>query len=394
MNADALDLILLFLLLFGVAALVYWQRVLKKAPPALLAPRPSSFAFLKFEEIVPFNRAARTLDRQSPFWRDKMLFYGRAMRKANVKAVFFTHGTFTGNDPLGIVRFLKVVYPNLPPNIEARIRAIIRKNNNRFLRDSGNFTPEYVAFFSKALGGIPCHEFVWSSENHHVGRLRSAIILGETLAQHVEAHKLTANDRILLIGHSHAGQLFALLSLLFHKDDVAKKIMSALDPNMAAAAQLAVAALQKVKLDFVTYGMPVRYPWGESCSKRLLNIVNHRGDSYLAGQLRGMLHTRGGDYIQQLGLIGSDLLASHKGDRILNRQLDEILGVGSDVRIWTQELRRRPRVSPFGHTLLVDYLDGAKAIPNGALTLFGHGIYTRHDSMLFNMSLIVNHFYL
>jgi hypothetical protein len=50
-------------------------------------------------------------------------------------------------------------------------------------------------------------------------------------------------------------------------------------------------------------------------------------------------------------------------------------------------------VSPHGHTLLVDYGDEARVVPNFWATGFGHAAYTRRESMLFHLRLVADHFY-
>src|SRR5262249_52894101 len=103
--------------------------------------------------------------------------------------------------------------------------------------------------------------------------------------------------------------------------------------------------------------------------------------------------TRHGDYVHQLGVHGSDFPAPTAGDRAANARLDHILGQGTNVRAWLRQLAGGLRVSPYGHTVLVDYGDDAGALPNFSATGLGHAAYTRRDAMLFHARLVADHFY-
>ncbi len=61
---------------------------------------------------------------------------------------------------------------------------------------------------------IPVRLFNWSSENHHIGRADGAIRLLDELA----SLKLQPTQRVLLFGHSHAGNVFALMTNLLCGD--------------------------------------------------------------------------------------------------------------------------------------------------------------------------------
>ncbi len=80
-------------------------------------------------------------------------------------------------------------------------------------------------------------------------------------------------------------------------------------------------------------------------------------------------------------------------DRLLNSQLDHILGPGWSPRLWVQRVGSGMRVSPWGKTLLVDYGDSSRFQPNAIASCFGHGIYTRFEQMIHNNELIIEHLY-
>jgi hypothetical protein len=97
--------------------------------------------------------------------------------------------------------------------------------------------------------------------------------------------------------------------------------------------------------------------------------------------------------VHQLGSHGSDLPAPLASDRALNERLDAFLGLGTGLRAWIAHTARGLRVSPDGHTVLVDYGDAARILPNFWATGFGHAAYTRREAMLFHARLLANHFY-
>lgn len=358
-------------------------------------PRASAAQSFAFEEPVLFQGKVGRIADQAPAWQEAMYAIGQKLRRAKVRSILLVHGTFTGDDPVGIVRSLKVIYPKIPPRLEEQARKFIRSNMNALMRDGGNFNPEYVRLMEQGLGSeIPCHEVIWSSENHHIGRLRGTRTLLTHLVHVIREQQVKPGERLLLVGHSHAGQLFALLSLLLEKNDLALALQAVMiEDHKQEIIREELDVVRRVTLDFVTFGSPVRYDWGSSHSEHLLNIINHRGQSDRAGSWRGLFNTAYGDYIQQIGVVGSDLLAGNRRDREWNRLLDQYLGVGADLRVWARLLKARKRVPPFGTTYLVDYKDQGGAVPNGAATIFGHAIYTRFRTMLFNLQVIVDHFY-
>jgi len=274
--------------------------------------------------------------------------------------------------------------------------------------DLGNFTQDYVAAFKTGIQQpIDCATWDWSSRNNHIGRLLAVPELAATLAKTAET--LSANDKVLMIGHSHAGQVFALLTVFLEESEKADKLLNILDAVDGFDKQAFSENIEKISgipLDIVTLGAPVRYPWGGNGKFRLLNIVNHR-DSATAFSVKGVLETRGGDYVQQWGTDGTDLKPSTNAS--LNDKLDAILDKGRpiDVGKKLQEIeRRQPKKingEEAGNSLFVDYLDQGSLVfrvfgkvfgkPNCMETLFGHGVYTRQNSMLFNTQLIVDKYY-
>jgi hypothetical protein len=349
---------------------------------------------------------------ESTEWRQAMSRLGKRMSDGQVGRVFFVHGTFAGDDPLGIVNVLTAL--GAPALMTEKLKHYAKKITDKTLDDLGNFTREYVTTFVKGTGYAEsdCETFNWSSENNHIGRLAKVPDLVQRLAHTIKNSGLGSTDRILLIGHSHAGQLFALLTIFLGSDDKANELLNVLlkaeqDESMKVFKEN-LETIKAISLDIVTLGTPVRYPWGNYSKYRLLHIVNHRSDV----RIDGLPTTRDGDYIQQWGTEGTDLPAITADNNSLNKELDKILDKGRPLDVkakLSEEIRRRARKlggEDAGLTLLVDYQDQSssfslpftsirfgKGKPNFLNTLFGHGYYTRKDRMLFTTRQIVNNLY-
>ena len=356
--------------------------------------------YLTFEKIETYNREA---------WFKEMFSLGSAMKDNNVKHVIFTHGTFAGNDTLGIIRFLKSVEEALTNS--TAITSTLNKKAKRYIdrstTDLGNFTEDYVSSFKTGINnGLACSRFIWSGDNHHMARLDGAVNLIHKLADIKDLIDTDSNSHLLIIGHSHAGQLFALITMLLENMDKAHPVFNTIEKTGFIKKDRVFADLKKISglfLDFVTFGTPVRYFWGNYDKFRLLNVINHRSET----QLSGLLTTRDGDYVQQWGTEGTDIFS--RKFKKLNEELDEILDKGQDFSLIRKKLYDKQRKLPLnstgesvGETLLVNYRDNAAfsfaslkpfRVPHSVKTLFGHGIYTRKEAMLFNTKTIVDEFY-
>lgn len=330
---------------------------------------------------------------QTTPWLEQMRACGATMQNNRVRHVCFTHGTFVGNSPLGIIDMFAAFLD--PWKIE-RLKILIKAGIDLIMDDTGNYTHSYIDDFQAGLGHeIPCSAVVWDSGNYHLARLNGAMRLINSLAAAVD-DDFTSEDRLLLLGHSHAGQLYALISLLLEGGDRADQLLS-----IARQAGHAIDALpgkldkiRQVHLDIATFGMPPRYPWGEQTNLTLRHIVNDRGLSMSAVSLNDLLHTIHGDYVQQWGCEGTDFPAPSDLQG-LNGELDKFLDEGTKRSRAIARLHQPERSqSSFGKTIRIDYDDAAAGLlPNCIESLFGHGIYTRKQTMLFNTLLLVNEFY-
>lgn len=356
--------------------------------------------------------AILTFDENAKFHPDE---WQQQMLACRVREVLLVHGTFAGDDPLGIIALFD-------PKIEmlASVLKIHQKKLADMLaKDLGNYTQQYADALGVVLN-MACNRFTWSSGNYHLARIKGAIGLARTLAESIGKNNIQPDESILLLGHSHAGQLFALLTTFLENGVKANEIYAIMDKyddlkKLRANLLCCLETIKTVNLDFVTFGTPVRYPWGKYAKARLLAVVNHRSRV----QPSGLLATRDGDYVQQWGVEGSDFPPPDEGDASKNDAFDAVLDTGRSPALVKNSLEREEYRDPIhadgenvGETILVDYRDdaahyqGSTTLPvffmnilnhldifHCVRTLFGHGAYTRENAMPFNMNLVVGKLY-
>ena len=337
---------------------------------------------------------------------------GETFRSAGVTAIYLVHGTFVGDDALGFMHKLAGALPSAA----IALRRKQKQTLDSLLKDGGNYTPDYASEFERAINcegqpHIPLRLFYWSSENHHIGRAHAAVELIDELA----ARHPTAEGRILLWGHSHAGNVFALLTNLLGADLEARDrffaaarsyyrwpLIGRIDlpvwPRVQSLLDADALPLAKA-LDIVTFGTPIRYGWDMSGCSRLLHFVNHRPapgrpahQAVFPPSIDDVLSAAGGDYIQQLGIAGTNFspdifawrtwLADLRLKRLLQprlRQRDLLARLSAGVRVADQ-----------GKTLLVDYGPGEGHIGQH---IAGHAVYTRLEWLLFHAEQVARRVY-
>jgi hypothetical protein len=348
------------------------------APSEPTPPLAIEAATLPAESIVRFDRLAERgtrsveLAEHGAAWRDAMADLGSRLRAQGVVAIVFAHGSFVGNDPLSAIG---LVERRLGRPLAKALRRRTRAYVDRMLGDHGNFGPSYVRLFERALGGdIPCTSFVWSSENHHLGRLEGALGLVRALATHAELG--APRGRVLVLGHSHAGQVFALVTQLLSRSLASEAILDVARARALDVSSLDVdlGTLESSPLDFVTFGAPARYAWADLPKVRSLHVVHGRAD-----------------WVRRLGGAGSDFPALGAQERLLNASLDPALGAGFAPAELLRSFRAAPASPTHGELVLVDYGgDRLKSLWSSGL---GHAVYTRLDGMLFHASLVVSRLY-
>ena len=326
-------------------------------------------------------------------WDKAMLGYGDILYKHDVRQIFFVHGTFMGNDPFGIDKLVEITGLHKPA----------KSITDSIMEDMANYSTNYVETFCNAVSNRLCSEndrFTWRSGNTHEDRLDGAIKLADELANSIHVGKVKTDQTILLLRHSHAGQLFALLSHFLEGGEMANKLYKFINthygPEREVQLKNDIDSIKSVNLDFVTFGTPVRYSWGKYKRFRLLPIINHRSNS----RIDGLLSIRDGDYVQQWGMDGSDVFTIQLPP--IENELSQILKSRGDLLAFPESLKIESRSVPkyadcsvVHEDVLVDYKDnlGFPNIIESSAWVFGHGVYTTKEKMLLNTGLIVQNWY-
>jgi hypothetical protein len=338
---------------------------------------------------------------------------GDVLREHRVAAVYLVHGTFAGNDAFGLMGELGRLFPAASD----AMRQVIKQMIDAVAADVGNYTGEYARTFEEAIHRdgkprIPVRCFHWSSENHHIGRADGAVRLIDELASLNPA----AGERLLLWGHSHAGNVFALMTNLISGDQEAVEkffeaarvyyrwpVVGCIDIPLWRRVHdlLAQAAppLEQYPLDIVTFGTPIRYGWDACGYSKLLHFINHRPadglPSYRAPfppRIEDVMEALDGDYVQQFGIAGTNFMPSILSwrawwaDNRLNRLLQPEIGRTDLV----DRYRCGIRVPEQGTALLVNY-----GRPEGSVAqhFAGHAVYTKTEWLLFHAEEVARRFY-
>lgn len=323
---------------------------------------------------------------QSPMAQHSLAHELKLLSQKKIKAIYLVHGTFMGNDPFHIISLLEENVPDSAKSIFTKFKEHCKRTGDFFAKDLGNFTQEHIELMQGLIkDSMSIHNFTWSSANHHCARLMACLDLIESL----NAKNFKTKDRILLIGHSHAGQVFALLTQIIHNKNLQNfffEVLASFEIEVAKYLPM-IKKLKHNKFDIITMGAPPRYSWKTTPNIKLLHIINHRGESVLGGSLKGFVTTKDGDYIQQWGVEGSDIISPIKKEQEINKLLDLKLGIGQNLDLFKQNILLRHRLHDHGHHYLIDYGDNSK-VPNFIKTGFGHWGYTKIELLSFHFHLI------
>ena len=286
-----------------------------------------------YELIGPIERT----DSTSRKAHQQMLRVSDRMRTAGVTAVYLVHGTFVGDDSLGIIRELE----RWSSRAGITLRRQQKRLFDRLVRHAGDFSDAYARRLAELLNEphstgptskrpIAVRQFIWSGENIHLGRADAAVRLLRRLGHDRRSVDRTiAAPRYVLCGHSHAGNVFALLThLLAADDEVVAKMFRAARPFYThpllrtcdvpywpkVARNLHKLRRSVPPLDLVTFGTPIRYGWESRGYRTLTHFVHHRPQpgtpEYLAlppRSIREATEAVGGDYVQLMAIAGTNL---------------------------------------------------------------------------------------
>ena len=323
----------------------------------------------------------------SPRFAAQLAAAAEPLRRQGVRTIYLLHGTMAGTDSIGIHREIKRFAPAFGSSLGHWQKFLF----DLLAQDWANYSQEFAETFEQAINAegqpqIRVRRFMWSSENHHTGRAVAALRLL------VELSRQSVEDRAMLWGHSHAGNVFAILTNLIGSDlEQRERFLACFgtwlqrcDPELWQAASDLLRSSKRPCVtppDVVTFGTPIRYGWEAGGYRHLLHIVNHHpmGDPPdrvpfppTAEQLRVCA---AGDYFQQLFIAGTNFLLPiwACGQWRVERALNRLMQPGLPTRKLVESLRQGRRVADDGLTLLVDY----NRIDPGATALNGHAVYTR-----------------
>ncbi|TWU29370.1 hypothetical protein [Bythopirellula polymerisocia] len=362
------------------------------------------------------------VDPSSADYTERLAASCAALTNVNLAATYLVHGTFIGNDVLGLLTELR----RCSPWLSERVRQATRGMVNCVAGETGNYTSQFAATFQQgiAVGAgreSPVRLFQWSGQNNHIARADGAVGLICNLASLAEslsdATLISPNQaRVMLWGHSHGGNVLALLTSLLAADREARqKFFEAARifftpwwgkstdmPTWVHAEQVLEDAdhpLRNLALDIATFGTPIRYGWHGAGYNNLLHFVNHRPKAEVpAHKTRHPLHlprflkATDGDYIHQLGIAGTNLMPNPLAVRTLlaDLRLKKVLEHDLQPEWRLQRWSRGHRIPDEGTTLLVDYHDSHWYTP---YHLAGHGTYTRSKWLPFHVTEIARQFY-
>lgn len=338
---------------------------------------------------------------------------GRSLRAADVRVIYLVHGSFVGADALGLLREVA--------RVSKAAAEPLRRLQKQFLdavaKDAGNYTSDFAKEFEDAIAiegepALPVRLFNWSSENHHIGRADGAVRL---IAELLDDRAAVAG-RALVWGHSHGGNVMALVTNLFGGDAETREQffhacrsyyrwpgLERVDlPQWTRVRELLEgdsARSRAASLDLVCFGAPVRYGWETNGYAKLLHFIHHRpapGTDPMAAafprDVDEVLTARFGDYVQQFGIAGTNFAPTVWAWRasLADRRLGELLQPGIRARDLLERLKFGTRAHDEGTNLLVDY-----GLPkeNVGQHHVGHAVYTRADWLLFHAEEVARRFY-
>lgn len=355
--------------------------------------------------------------------------FGRLHTEFKIREVLLVHGTFMGDDPFAIAEIMKSIagdgwVGDTLRSMASKLTTNTKSIADKISKDIGNYTPEYRDQFQQLVGSDPQVRILdptWSSQNHHFARADLAVRLL------VHLHDLQMDhdhERVLLWGHSHAGNGFALLTNLLanHAESIDCFFAAAgneLPPHWQKArailkAEPAPLPLAK-SLIIASFGTPVRYGWDTNGYRALIHVSHHRPEE--KGQLTtkplfpphpmsDVLHATHGDWVQAFAVAGTDVplptsAPSHKAFGELFEQglsppeitLDLKFVFPRSVREVCARWKTGTRCHTDGRNLLVDYEPcGRKTLTGRPIeeAMFGHGVATVIEWLPRHLALVMH----
>ena len=330
--------------------------------------------------------------------------------------VILVHGTFMGDDPFGVADSLKSIAESVPllaGQLNRLAEASLEKTRpftDSMAGDVGNYPELYRERFQELVGDDPLVELLsrtWTGQDHHLARADLAVRLLHQLL----VRPLLPDQDVLLWGHSHAGNAFALLTNLLanHKPSVQKFFEAAAQDGVPHwdevrnNLQLAPSPHPLAKcLNIASFETPVRYGWDNDGYRRLVHVTFHRPHDETSPTMAKPLFpphsaadvasAKWGDWVQAFAIAGTDV--STMPTRTINQNLsgvleanlpeprhglDTLLIAPKSVRDTCVRWKAGTRCHADGLNLLVDYEPSGDLSVIGRpleLSLLGHGVAT------------------
>jgi hypothetical protein len=348
----------------------------------------------------------------------------------NVQQVVLVPGTFAGDDPFNVVGTLRTIADRLPVgsrnvhDLADRVADKMRDAFSRVADDVGNFTNDFAQRFEELVGGDPQVMLlnpIWSGQNHHFARADLAV----RLINHLDSQDLFRGEQVLLWGHSHAGNGFALLSNLLANDEQAVgRFFESCGQPEAEHWQRAHRILKTgasphplaKHVTTVTFGTPVRYGWDTNGIHQVYHVLFDRAADdgtqittaplFLPHSIGDMLAARHGDWVQAFAITGTDVVPPAPGPIERNRLIAELLLQGLEPPELTFDTQLIPgkhlqhlcarwktgtRCHTDGHNLLVDYQPCGRTMLGQPIeaSVFGHGVATTIDWLPAHLDLLL-----
>lgn len=356
--------------------------------------------------------------------------YERLHTELKIAHVIIVHGTFMGNDSFGVADILEGLGESVPASkklldsLLGSLRERMKAAADKVAGDLGNYAQAFRDRFQALVGEDPSVSLLdppWSGQNHHLARADLAMRLICRLDE-----LQPGNDRkVLLWGHSHAGNGFALLTNLLANDrDSVKRFFLAAGSKMPehwrrakeilATGESPHSLAQSVSI--AAFGTPVRYGWDSSGYQRLIHVLHHRNYDnakptltkplFPPHSINDTLSARYGDWVQAFAIAGTDVPPPTWIEQ--NKALTELLEAtlpepmhDLDTRfILPQRVRDAcarwktgTRCHADGKNLLVEYQSSGLETPlHNPIeeAILGHGVATSVAWLPTHLTLIIN----
>ena len=335
--------------------------------------------------------------------------------RVRIGRVIVVHGTFVGNDPFAVAETLKSLGSGVPLIGEQleKMADMIQENTqpatNSVIQDRGTYTEVFRDQFQSLVGDDPVVELLnptWSSQNHHFARADLAV----RLIHQMLMRPPMPGQRILLWGHSHAGNAFAMLTnLLANERNSVDQFFAAAGEQKEPHWKAVQNALRSVggphplsqSVVIVAFGTPVRYGWDVHGCAQLIHVLHHRphdpATPFLTKPLfppqtpPDVMSATWGDWIQAFAVAGTDVVSAatlDENDRLTNllernlvepvHELDTRFIPTARLRNTCYRWKQGTRCHTDGLNLLLNYQPSGESVLGLPLesTVFGHGVAT------------------